>query len=678
MNKTISNILAILIILLFAILFQWKYINEFPSYIHAWSQSDRYALALGFVNNNLNFFHPESFIMNPQFPDNWDTAYKTSITAVDFPINEYIVAIIMKFTGCTSPWIFRLFTLLYSLTGLFFLFKIALLLTKQLLKSFLVLIFAATSPVFIYYQSGFIPGISSLSNILIGLWFYLKYIQNNNNKHFWWSTFFLTLATLVRTSFIIPHIAVFCFELFRILKKESNFKPKILPVFLSFAFIASYFIWNLHLRKLYGSMFLNKLAYPENLTQAKELLLDSINRWGFHYFSWAHYALLVLALIVSFVNTTFIFSQLKNKSEKHSSLPLWILNLIWMFGCILFLGAMLKQYSYHDYYFLDTFYLPIIFWFILILKTIPNPEKRPLSLITGCLVLLLFISYTKNGLKMQRERRTYEDGTNQTISDFENSAEFLNSLGIDRKAKILVINASPQNIAFILMKRKGFIISWPNRERLLKVLKWKWDYLIFQNSYYFHEYMYNPDILSRFHKVADNGKITVCTLSDTIKNQDPVLFYAFNSKKPRFLKTINFDSSATEGWFNIDSTADFTNSGNTSSLLGIEKEWGTGYKSIDLHYFRKSITQVLFSGKMFSEKKPDCCFIVFTVEKDGIRYYHQTFNINYLLNPNQWNQVNALFSIPQIEIENGFYRLDIYIPCKHSNIYLDDLKIAFY
>ena len=36
--------------------FQRNNLNEFPSYIHSWAQSDYYALSKGFVRNNLNFF----------------------------------------------------------------------------------------------------------------------------------------------------------------------------------------------------------------------------------------------------------------------------------------------------------------------------------------------------------------------------------------------------------------------------------------------------------------------------------------------------------------------------------------------------------------------------------------------------------------------------------------------
>ena len=64
-------IIALIFIILSGLFTQWSYMNEFPSFIHAWSQTDRYAIALGFVNNDLDFFHPETFIYNKQFPHKW-------------------------------------------------------------------------------------------------------------------------------------------------------------------------------------------------------------------------------------------------------------------------------------------------------------------------------------------------------------------------------------------------------------------------------------------------------------------------------------------------------------------------------------------------------------------------------------------------------------------------------
>ena len=76
-------IIALIFIVLAGVYIQLPYMNEFPSFIHAWSQSDRYAIALGFVNNDLDLFHPETFIYNKQFPNWWKCAYDNTVTSVE-------------------------------------------------------------------------------------------------------------------------------------------------------------------------------------------------------------------------------------------------------------------------------------------------------------------------------------------------------------------------------------------------------------------------------------------------------------------------------------------------------------------------------------------------------------------------------------------------------------------
>ena len=218
MNYNKNTFLALLIIIVLGILFHYNYINEFPSHIHAWAQSDRYALSLGFINNDFNLFKPETFVLNHQFPDNWKSPSQYSITAVDFPIHDYIPAILMKIAGVNSPWIYRLYTLIYSFIGLLFLYKLSYILSKSKTKSIFVLIFAATSPVFVYYQGGFLPTIPSLANVFIGVYFYVRYLNSNKLKYFNVSLLFLTLAILSRTTFAIPLIAILALEFIRVLK----------------------------------------------------------------------------------------------------------------------------------------------------------------------------------------------------------------------------------------------------------------------------------------------------------------------------------------------------------------------------------------------------------------------------------------------------------------------------
>ena len=62
MKNKLETIGLGIVIIGFGLTFQYKYLNEFPSHIHAWAQADRYALSLGFLENGLDFFKPQTYI----------------------------------------------------------------------------------------------------------------------------------------------------------------------------------------------------------------------------------------------------------------------------------------------------------------------------------------------------------------------------------------------------------------------------------------------------------------------------------------------------------------------------------------------------------------------------------------------------------------------------------------
>jgi len=120
--------------------------------------------------------------MNKLYSEGGKVPLNSRITAVDFPIHNFIPAVFMKIAGIKSVWIFRSYILLYSFIGLYFLFKLSLLYTGNVLKSVFVVLFAGTSPVFVYYQGGFLPTIPSLSNAIIGIYFYTKYYSKKHAR----------------------------------------------------------------------------------------------------------------------------------------------------------------------------------------------------------------------------------------------------------------------------------------------------------------------------------------------------------------------------------------------------------------------------------------------------------------------------------------------------------------
>ena len=669
---------ALFIIVAIGVFLQYKYLNEFPRFIHGWAQSDRYALALGFINNHFNFFLPETFVYNHQFPTNWLRPSNSTITAVDFPIHEFMVALLMKLTGSTEPWVFRLYTLLYSLTGLFFLFKLTYLITKNYYKSILVIVFAATSPVYAYYQNGFLPTVPSLANVFIGIYFYCKFIQTNKKKDFLISILFLTLAALSRSTCAIPLVAVFGMETLRILRKKSSIKGKILPVFLSIASILGYVWYNSILREEYGSLFLNLLTTPEDMEEAKMIFGKVYDKWLMHYFSGYHYLLLIILIIAALI-------YLRDKTiPKNQLLPFGLLFIAILTGACTFLVVMLRQFSAHDYYFLDSFFVPVLLFLIMLLTIIPDFKFKHFKLTYVLLLALITFPLLTNAIETQDRRRDTGswDVISRVINNFKGSDVFLDSLHVSKDAKIIVFDAGAPNIPFMLMKRKGYMNIMLEKDLVLEQLNWDIDYVIIQdNVLTSSDCLKDPEILSRLNRVGNNGKITVCTVRKTPKEQSVADFLSLSTRHYVFDKMINFEESTREeAWKNIQPSTEIkAYSGSTVGKVSPETEYAVSYEKKGIPALAESSRNMILTGYFYKDRDQiEECSIVVNVKSAGKVIYYQTYNLAELLKQkNTWEKLELMFPLPETEKENeiGVYIWNIN---KKNTLFVDDFSLKMY
>ncbi len=674
MNRYLKYIVLLLIIWM-EFIFHSKYINDFPSHTHAWAQADRYALALGFVDNDLNFFKPQNYILNHQFPDDWNTPTNVRNTVVDFPIHDYIPAITMKISGSRSPWIFRSYILLYGLIGLYFLYKLAFLLTGDFYKSVFAFLFAATSPVLVYYQDGFLPTIPSFANALIGIYFYVRYLKKDSLRDFRWSMVFLTLATLSRFTFAIPEIAVLGLEFLRILRKETKLLNKLLPVGISIACIAAYNIYNSYLRSLYGSDFLSSTLPAKNLQEVKEILDVVIERWGTQYFTGMHYwifAILLLGVLIFYVSKLSRPSKLINQ--------MWLLTGAILVGCCGFSLLMMQQYSYHDYYFLDTFFLPFSLVIVLCLAAIPEWKFRFYPLVALALIVTAGFFFTKKISWNQKQRR-YTGALNtiqSTIENFKDSDEFLNSLNIGRDAKMLVFDPVGPQIPFIWMNRTGYILMWMNKGAMEQSLDWDFDYIVFQNaSFISNVYSVFPEILTRLEKIGDNGKLIICHLKDQDSDQTLLSFLDLDKKNAVLSDEITFDVPHSVSWSQVDSTSEKAFSGSMSGVLLPEVEYGLSYHQDDLQNVLSKPRTLRFIGSFCGSLAGDLDLVV-SLDSKGENYYYKSYRLNdFLQGTDQWRTADFLFQLPGTE--SGDCDFGIYLWNHNQNkIYIDDFGFSIY
>ena len=503
-------LLIVMALIMTAVLWvEWDYRNEYPSHIHAWAEQDHYALSVGFLNNGFDFLHPETMIYNKQFPGWWKEASETTITSAGFPIHEYNVALLMRCLGTTSPWVFRLWTLLWAFVGLFFLTKITLHLTHDGARALLVSAVATTSPVACYYLNGFLPGIPALSISVIGSWFYLRYLDDDKRSHFTLSIIALTLAMLMRTTFAIALIAVLCFELLRVIRKESTLLDKVPVVLLALAAFLACQHWNRRLSLVHGTLFLNQLMPADSWDDAKELLASAYHNWGTQYFQRLHYIIMTAVLVISIGIS--VYRTINDKTQKNNPTPLslWWLPIIQLFGCLLFTIAMMQQIEYHDYYFIDTFFSPLLWLLILALRDIPA-FRRPLSVATEwALVFVLFFFMAQHVRHTQVTRRASENYAMICHDNYKDSEQLLDSLGVHKEAKILCLYGYAQNGPFLQMGRKGYIVMEDKDELIEAALRFDYDYVVVEDEKYAQYGEKRQELFSKWKKIGGNDKISV-------------------------------------------------------------------------------------------------------------------------------------------------------------------------
>jgi len=673
-----KDYLAILLLTGLSFFFHINRINEFPSGIHSWVQADRYAIAIGFTRNGLNFFKPETFNLNPYLPPAGKVTTARGITSVDFPVHEYIAALIMKITGARQPWCFRLYILLYSLAGICFLYLLARDITDSKFKAFFIVLFAATSPVYVYYQAGFLPSIPSLANISIAYYYYFKYIKSDSLKYFLISLIFFTLAALSRIPFTVFLITVFGMEIaFLVVQKKKLYPLKYTVFAISFSLIAGYFLYNLYLRTKYGSIFINYPIPPVNIQSFKELLKISLAKWKLQYLTLYHY---IAFILITISNLYLIIAKRYTLIKIQKILLAQIILLFFIYSIYAYL--MFRAFPDHDYYFLDTFYFIII---LLIIYLLSNISLRNKELSTGFIVLLLLLAggMIIKSSRIQKVRRNigHLSGTEITRQNFIDSEKFLNSLGIPYSSRILVLDAYTPNLPFILMNRKGYAVLTTSKENITRALNWDFDYIVIQDIFLLSDVVQGyPDIVNHIEKIAGNGRISVYRLLKEYKKQTLLEFLKLDKKEPFFKEINNFDSINTKYWKD-DKALNNLNlfSGSLSGFLDSTLTYGITFSLVNNPELLSQTRMILFKGMFYAPLSLQKCSIIVQIDINGSKEYYISKNLKSIINEQKkWVSVNLLFPIPKFD-NAGDSELKIYLwnPGKEK-LYYDNFEILIY
>ncbi|MGZ4035132.1 MAG: hypothetical protein ACXVPU_02410 [Bacteroidia bacterium] len=667
LSNRLSLQLLILLLLTFSVLMYEDTITLFPAFIHSWTQSDRYALALGFLHNGFDFFHPATF--------NLQTI--NGITRVDFPINEYFVAIFMKLSGTTSPAVFRAYTLVVSLIGLIFLFLMTKKITSSELKAWIVTFFVFLSPVYVYYQDGFIPSIPAIAYIFIGYYYFFSYKEDNRKINFFISIFFMLLAALMRMPFLIFLLAIIFQELFIGIKNKQFKIAEAFTFIISLSIFIAYYLYNVHLGRIYGNMFLNTIMPAKSFSEFKEILAEMLHHWGKHYFTLWHYFLLLMIIVVGLVN------YFKRGSFLEENKKYWFHLLIIFCGATLYFLLMARQYYAHDYYFLDSFFVPVIFLLIFSIKSVrieSVPQKAFWSSVFIGAGILFFIF----SQKVQAERYSTGpwDRTEITRQNFIGTEAYLDKAGIPKDAKILVIDAYTTNAPLILMNRKGYTVLGTTKKNIGTSLFFsKWDYVAIQDNYLVSDVIKNYPLLTMFlQRVGGTGKVSFYKRSERTERKSLKQFLGITPESTFYKTLITFDSINRDTLHitGVIHISKIKNHGSAFLLQDSTLEYGTtiGVKASELK--NEKNLKMLVSADLLADKNFDKIQLVAAVTNRDKTVFYQSFVLSdYFKQSDNWQKMEFQFVLPTFETPEDLVKVYLWNPEKKDLSY-DNFEVIIY
>ena len=629
------------------------YMQSYPSTIHAWTQSDRIALAQNFQENGFDLFHPATY----------NLLTKDGITQVDFPIHDYLVAIISSTFKTKIVSTFRWYTLLYSLIGFLFLFKSILLLRKSYARAYFGTFFIFTLPFLVYYLNGFLPSVPSLSNFFIGLYYLILAQKKEETRSYLIAALFLSLAALSRSPFVIFLFAVILSFIWRQRKLQKTQWRQLWPFALGFVVFLLYWSYNQWLGKSYGSMFLNKSLHFESLNNFIEIIEVAWDRWAGQLFSAYHFFAYIILLF-------FYFTASRFKQTAGELWPFWkTFILLASLGILIYFLALGQQYAEHDYYYIDSFLPLFVLIFLYVLAKVEIPRKWYTPSFT--LLALFSIYFLSSAKEIQNERYTpdFNDRLDYATNIYKQSKKDLINWGIDPLDTLYIIEANSTNIPFTIWGNRGYTNLYTSADTLKKELARPFNYAVLVDSF-FRKSTFNayPDLVRQLEKVHSNGNISIYKKQS---NGDPQLFF----DRLYHYSVTNFDNQEglPDSLLKWTERAVISDSIGQSLYLKDKNEFALTVKTILTNFLPNRPIRMHIAGDFYQNDTSK-----FHIVCSGKGYYKSHYIESHFKKTKEWTQLQFDFNVPakhfKEEDEIAFY---FWNPEKNE-LFIDNLKLLIY
>jgi len=432
-------ILGFISILVLFVLTYGKYANSLPLGVHNWAQSDRYSVAVRYIDNT-NFFKAQTH--------NLSTI--DGRCGVEFPILQYVSAQVSRIINPEYlPFIYRGLNLCLLTIGFWFFMRKWKLNTTFKFLAGLILFF---SPLLFFYAFNFLPDIAGLAFLLIGFAHFIDFTETSRLKSAIYAILFAGIATLIKTTCGIYFlgmtgaIGLHFLKPFQ-LKKGLWFITVFLLVAATIWSYDYYFFHKVN-EDFYSRIFMSK-QQPLNTFSDVRGFWKGLGYWHGQYLTWSQ-TIMVLGLIV--------FAVIRRKSIHFNRTGRNFL-IISATGLLMFFKLMGAQFVNHEYYFIPAV-LPLIFilfWFLLTpsfdLPIFKNKWTLP---IVGLIALSTITLSVRDYDRRMSSHFIWKH--RDIITDIEwlkNANAIISDMGIPKSATIFVGYDAAPNTSLVYFNRLG-------------------------------------------------------------------------------------------------------------------------------------------------------------------------------------------------------------------------------
>ena len=243
------NFFIILALIIAFIIMLWPFISPrlpYTAWVHEWRQCDVLSVARNYFRESMNFFYPRID----------QRRNLTGITGMEFPLYNYILALLYVISGKVIPFYGKILSFIFSLCSIYMINKIISFdeFSKKYPINPAVLLFCAfCSQYFFAFSVAVMPEFLAMLLSLSGFYYFIKYTKYSKNSYLIFSCILFCLGMLVRPYAAFFGIIMFLYCISNLFNNKKEFlKILISGILVLIPFVIWYGYWAPHLDNTYG------------------------------------------------------------------------------------------------------------------------------------------------------------------------------------------------------------------------------------------------------------------------------------------------------------------------------------------------------------------------------------------------------------------------------------------